>query len=175
MTLTPRSSLVLLIPEVDPVVGSLRREHDPAARAGLGAHITMLFPFVPAARIDRTLLGQLETQLARAPGISGALELRFDRVGRFPGLSYLALADPEVVAVKIRALAAAWPDYPLYEGRFPDVIPHLTVAHGDEAVHATVERELTPVLPLVVRVRVASLVVEDDAGRWHIHTQLALQ
>jgi len=170
----PRSSLVFLVPEADPLVGRLRLAHDPAARAGLDAHVTLLFPFVPPESIDGAVLRRLEDQFARDPEISGDVELRFDRLARFPdGVSYLALAD-EAVKSKIRALAKAWPEYPPYEGRFPDSVPHLTVAHGDDEVLASAEVALASALPLVVTVRFASLIIEDDAGRWLEQTRFAL-
>lgn len=165
--LMPRSALILLVPEADQVVGRLRLDHDPVARAGLGAHVTLLFPFAPAARLNRDVMAQLEKQFSSTPGVAGAIELRFDRIARFPNVSYLALADAAPVVEKIRALAALWPAYPPYEGRFADVVPHLTVAHGDESVLASVDSELAAALPLIANVRSASLVVEDDGGQWH--------
>jgi 2'-5' RNA ligase len=170
----PRSALVLLVPEADPVVGGVRLTHDPLARAGLGAHVTLLFPFAPALRIDDDLLARLREQFSRAPDIAGAIELRFDRLARFPGVAYLALADPERVVLKIRALAAAWPEYPPYEGRFSDIVPHLTVAHGDEQALASAEAELNAALPIVATVRFASLFLGDDDGRWREHARFPL-
>jgi 2'-5' RNA ligase len=136
--------------------------------------VTLLFPFAPAVRIDRAALARLEEQFSRAPGIAGAIELRFERLARFAGVSYLALAEPEEVVVKIRALAAAWPEYPPYEGRFSNIVPHLTVAQGDEQVLASVEEELKAALPVVARVRFASLFLGDPSGRWSEHARFAL-
>ena len=172
--MTLRSALVLLVPEADPVVGKLRLAHDPAARAGMPAHVTLLFPFVPVARLDDAVLSRLQEQFARAPEIRGAVRMRFDRLARFPGVSYLALADAAPVVAKIRALAEAWPEHPPYEGQFPDIVPHLTVAHGDEAVLAAAEAQLVGALPLAADIRYATLVAEDEAGRWREHTRFAL-
>jgi 2'-5' RNA ligase len=174
--MTPRrSALVLLVPEADPVVGKLRLAHDPAARAGMPAHVTLLFPFVPASRLDDVVLSRLKEQFARAPEIRGSVRLHFDRLARFPGVSYLALDNAAPVVAKIRALAAAWPEHPPYEGQFADIVPHLTVAHGDEAVLAAVESELADSLPLVAELRYATLVAEDDNGHWREHTRFALE
>jgi 2'-5' RNA ligase len=140
----------------------------------MAAHVTLLFPFLPAARIDDGVLNLLREQFACVPATTGALELCFDRLARFPGVSYLALKEAETVAAKIRALAAAWPECPPYEGRFADVVPHLTVAYGDEHLLETVEAELVRALPLHAHVQAATLAVEDEAGRWGEHTSIAL-
>lgn len=166
---------MFLVPDADPLVGRLRLAHDPAARAGIGAHVTLLFPFVPPPRLDDSVLARLREQCARDPAIRGAVELRFDHLARFAGgVSYLALADPESVASKIRALAAAWPDYPPYEGLYPDSVPHLTVAHGDDPILAAAEAELASALPVVSHMRFVSLLVERD-GQWHPHTKFPLE
>jgi hypothetical protein len=41
----PSSGLVVLVPEAEPVVGHLRDRLDPNAASGVGAHVTVLFPF----------------------------------------------------------------------------------------------------------------------------------
>jgi len=46
------SGLVLMVPEAEPIVRELRYRSDPAAAAGIGAHITVLYPFVPLASLD---------------------------------------------------------------------------------------------------------------------------
>jgi 2'-5' RNA ligase len=165
-----RSALVLLVPEAEPLVGRLRLAHDPACALGVPAHVTLLFPFAPAARIDGELMGGLARELAAC----APLDLRFDRVARFPDVAYLALVDPAPVVALVRALAAAWPEYPPYEGRFPDVVPHLTVAHGDRAVLDRVAAEVTSGLPRVARVEEASLLVEDESGRWSVRAAFRL-
>jgi hypothetical protein len=166
-----RSALVLPIPEAEPIVGALRLAHDPSARAGMGAHVTLLFPFLMADRLDGPVLARLERHFAHA----GAVDLCFDRLARFPDVSYLALADDGPVVAMIRALAAAWPECPPYEGRYPDIVPHLTVAHGDEGTLAAVDSALaSAALPLWVRSAEALLVVEDAAGRWRERARFAL-
>ena len=45
------SGLVLMVPEAESVVRKLRYRFDPAAAAGVGAHITVLYPFVPPASL----------------------------------------------------------------------------------------------------------------------------
>jgi hypothetical protein len=151
-----RAALVLAVPDAEPVVGALRLTHDPVARLGVPAHVTLLFPFAvvdPSAHLAGT----------------GALHLTFDRVAHFPDVAYLALADPAPVIALIEKLAAAFPAYPPYQGKYADIVPHLTIAHGDADVSAVAKR-----LPIRTRVDHATLLVEDERGHWHEHARYAL-
>jgi 2'-5' RNA ligase len=168
----PRSTVLLPVPAAEALVGEVRLTHDPVASLGIPAHVTLLFPFVPAARIDDQTIAQLADQLARGP--AGGLSLAFDRLGRFPGVAYLALAEPAPVVAWIAALAAAWPEYPPYGGRFTEIVPHLTVAHGEDALLTSIERRLAPALPLRAHVDSASVFLEDSSGRWHERARLPL-
>ena len=44
------SAVVIPVPEAEPLVGELRLEHDPAAAAGVPAHVTLLSPSSTRAR-----------------------------------------------------------------------------------------------------------------------------
>jgi len=167
-----RSSIMFLVPDAEPIVGHLRAAHDPAMFAGIGAHITLMFPFVPAPGVDATVVAAVEAHFAKQA--HGPIELVFDRVDRFPEVAYLALENPAPTIGVIRALAARWPEYPLYEGKFPEAVPHLTIAHGQADVLDAVAREVSLELPLRTTITHASLFVESDAGKWHEHARVAL-
>ena len=47
MTNPQNDSLVILVPEAESMVKAFRERYDPAAQAGMPAHITLLYPFVP--------------------------------------------------------------------------------------------------------------------------------
>jgi len=164
-----RSSLVLLVPEADPVVHDVRLVHDPAAAAGILSHVTLLFPFVPADQLDAAVLDRVRAQVAG----TGPIDMRFDRTARFPGVAYLALADPAPVLQLIATLAAEWPAYPLYGGLHAEVVPHLTIGHGTEATLDMIEAVVAPQLPIASRAREVTVLVED-AGRWQTHARLPL-
>lgn len=69
---------------------------------------------------------------------------------------YLAPERAGPLRALTSAVAARWPEVPPYGGQFAEVIPHLTVAHGQGPdVLDLVEAELTDGLP--VRTRVASV------------------
>jgi len=66
---------------------------------------------------------------------------------------------------------------PPYEGEFDEIVPHLTVAHGDPEVLAAAAADVEPALPLAATVRAAFLLeeVEPDWGRWVTRRRLELR
>jgi len=132
----------------------------------IAPHITLLNPFVPAARIGPELIRELEEILAGVP----AFDITFARTGRFPGILYIAPEPAAPLVALVEALAARWPEFPPYEGAFDTIIPHLTVAHGRGALvlpGAVAER-----LPLRVRVTHVDLMVMGRSGRWTMRASL---
>lgn len=147
------SGLVVLTPELDRAVADLRALHDPAARQGMPAHATVLYPFMDPARLGRAARGRL------AATIRGfkAFELTFPGVGRFPEALWVAPAPAGPLVELTRALEAAFPKYPAYGGQFETVIPHVTVALGESAEMAMLEPELRRRLEAPVRQAVGAL------------------
>ena len=47
----PRSAVIVAVPEAETVVRDWRRQHTYDAPLGVPAHVTLLFPFVPAHRL----------------------------------------------------------------------------------------------------------------------------
>jgi 2'-5' RNA ligase len=122
-----RSGLLVPIPEAEAVIGALRLRHDPVAALGIPAHVTVLFPFVPAAAVDDDLDDALRTVFGRCT----AFGYGFGRVGRFGDTTVFLEPEPaDAFATLTRQVEAQWPHYPPYEGAFDVVIPHLTV--GDQ-------------------------------------------
>ncbi len=134
-----------------PRIDAVRARHDPTAAAGLPAHITVLYPFLPPGEFAG-VMPRLESVVRRFP----PLEVHLTRLDRFRGdatVVYLAPEEPEPIRRITRALTAAFPGYPLYGGRFGDAItPHLTLGYlsSPEEVH-TVEAAAAANLPLRFR------------------------
>jgi 2'-5' RNA ligase len=162
---------VVAVPEAEPVVGRFRLEHTSDAPAGMPAHVTLLFPFVPADQVEAAA-----TRLAELVAAEPAFDVIFPRVASFPEVLYLPPEPAAPFAALTQAIAAAWPEHPPYEGAFDEVVPHLTVAEsGDGALLDRIAAEVEPRLPLRARVREATVFVEDDRGRWHAGARLPLQ
>ena len=168
----PRTALVVEVPEAAVAVDTWRERTSPAKPSkGVPAHVTILFPFVPAAELD-DVLDDLRALFARLP--SFAFELRECR--HFPGVLYLAPDPPDPFVALTEAVAAAYPAYPPYEGVFAEIVPHLTAAEGEHSVLARAEGEIRPLLPIPAEAREVVLLeeVDPELARWRTHSRLPL-
>jgi 2'-5' RNA ligase len=162
--------VIVTVPEAEPVVGEWRLQYTLDAPAGVPAHVTVLFPFVPSEQA-----GEVEKRVAEIVVTAPAFDLVFARTARFPELLYLDPEPAEPFVALTQAIAAEWPEHPPYEGAFATVIPHLTVAESeDSALLDRIAAEMEPNLPVETRVREASLFVEDEDGRWREQGRLPL-
>ncbi|WSP43920.1 2'-5' RNA ligase family protein [Streptomyces sp. NBC_01244] len=84
---------------------------------------------------------------------------------------------PEPASPLIRlteAVADRWPETPPYGGRFAEIVPHLTIAQGQEdAVLEEIEADLGGRLPFTSRVSSVELMVHDGT-RWQPRASYAL-
>jgi 2'-5' RNA ligase len=160
-----RTALIVAVPEAEPLVGEWRAKHDRSAQHGVPAHITLLFPFMPAEEVDEQVLDDLHELFASQP----ALTFRLPRVARFPDVAWLAPEPAEPFEALTELIVSRYPDYPPYEGIHDVVIPHLTVAEGGPLLQDEVEAALTPSLPLEAESREVTLIAEDDSGQWRSH------
>jgi len=154
------------VPEAAPLVSHWRDRLDPYAAVGIPAHVTVLAPFLDTGRIGAAELAALHGLFAACP----AFDVTFPRCARFPGVLYLAPEPAGPFRALTGAVAARWPETPPYGGRFPDVVPHLTVAYSeDRSALDRVEAGLAGGLPARARIASAQLLANDQ-GRW---TELA--
>ena len=140
------SAVILSFPEVDAVIGDIRERLDPSASWGIGAHVSLIYPFARARRITPELL---ET-VRRVASATQPFDVRFDHTGWFGEETvWLGPApQPRLDDVVARCLAA-FPQYPPYGGEFDEFVPHLTLATGNSAQEAKdAEREVLPELPI---------------------------
>lgn len=167
----PRSALAWLARDLDPVVDALRLEYDPIERLGVPAHVTILVPWLPAGSINDTETAAIRRLAAGAE----PFEVTFAGCGRFTDTVHLE-PDPAAPFARLtEAVAAAWPSFPAYGGRFDTVHPHLTVGHFDSGdVAAEIEAKLAPRLPLRAQVNAISLLIEGADRRWRERERLTL-
>src|SRR5579859_5447303 len=156
------SAIIIPIPEVEPVVGPLRWQYDQASHLGVPAHITLLYPFYP----PQAVAAEIKTLRDIYASIE-AFPFSFTEVRRFPATAYLHPDKPETFVQITRTLVKKWPDYQLYGGAFPDIIPHLTVAdHADSETLSTVEESLRHQLPIQCVAKEVWLLTSDHSGMW---------
>jgi hypothetical protein len=171
------SALVLLVPEAEALVRPFRDRHDPAAAAGMPAHITLLYPFKPADAIDATVLDGLRQSFASFTAFPFALAA----TRRFESPDAVLYLAPEPAA-PFRALTSAiWqrhPETPPYGRRHADVIPHLSVAHvADQAELDAIAERFAPACAAVLPIRplAAKVALMDTiSGRWQTRTVFSL-
>lgn len=167
------TALIVEIPEAEAVVGPHRRRLDSSAALGVPAHVTVLYPFAPATRVDDPLLDTLTALFARCP----AFDYRFARTDWFGDeVLWLAPEDPAPFAVVSDAAWAAFPQYPPYGGEFDEVVHHLTVADcGEPGAMRAAEADVVPRLPVSGRAAAVTMLRRRAAGeRWERLTRFAL-
>jgi 2'-5' RNA ligase len=167
----PRESALLVeVPEAEPLVGALRSVHDPSAAAGVPAHITILYPFVPPERIDDGVEDAVRSVVAGHRPFTFSLRAAewFDDV-----YLYLAPSPPEPFLALIEALAHRFPEYPPYGGEIEIgvIVPHVTVAiQGSLEMHGALSSEL-PIHAVTTEVL---LMEQDDGGMWSVRERFPL-
>jgi len=165
-----QTALLAVVQEAEPLVGHWRRRFDSSASAGVPAHITVLFPFLDIDRITAAVVGDLNTLVgARSP-----FAVRFEECRRFPDVLYLAPTPDQPFRALTGQIAERWPEAPPYEGRFTEVVPHLTVAHGQPPrIYDELEAELAGRLPTTATISSVSLFV-SDGRRWRHHMEFPM-
>jgi hypothetical protein len=122
------TALLMPVPAAEPAVGQHRARLDEAARDGIPAHITVVYPFLPPAGIGEPQLATLRMLFA---GIS-AFGFMLDRVGWFgERVVWLGPRDPASFVALTDLVCTAFPSCPPYGGQYPEVIPHLTIGDAD--------------------------------------------
>ncbi len=168
-----RTGLIVRIPDAEPAVRAWRERFDPSARAGVPAHVTVLFPFLDESRTIAADAG-VHAALTDLLGRQHAFDLRFERCGRFPGVLYLAPEPDPPLRRLTEVITDRWPEAPPYRGQFTEIVPHLTVADGQDAdVLDEIEADLLGELPLTSRVSSVDLMVYDGAT-WQMRASFAL-
>ena len=167
------SALIVEVPEAEHAVGRHRQALDVHARLGVPAHITVLYPFMPAGAIGSSVLEQLR-RIFRS---TATFPFRLTSTAWFgDDVLWLAPADPQPFRAVTALVFAAFPDYPPSAGQYADVVPHLTVAHGCSlADMQAAEQAVRQDLPIHGWVRSVSLMVQpDSSGIWSRHTRFSL-
>ncbi|MET0424021.1 MAG: 2'-5' RNA ligase family protein [Actinoplanes sp.] len=156
MDTTKLTALVVMAPEAEPVVAAHRDRLDAAASYGIGAHVTVLFPFLPPADVDDRVIGVL-TQVAAA---TPAFFLTFSRLGWFGDrVVWLAPDPPGPFRELTAAVTARFPAAQPYGGQFDEVIPHLTLGHDHPLAELTAAADaVLPRLPIRARATTIRLI-----------------
>jgi len=161
----PETALICRVPESERYIARYRERYDPPARRNVPAHVTILYPFMAPEEVEAQLLDRLAviTRDVRA------FNYRLAETRRFPASLYLAPQPDASFAALTAAVYREFPDYPPFAGKFTTVVPHVTVAHADEAQLCEIEIELRIALASDggVAARCSEMVlIENSSGRW---------
>ena len=148
----------------------LRLRDDLAAAAGAPPHVTILFPFMPVARLRPSV----RRDLAAIAATVEPFDVRFARVGRFPRAVYLVPGPSAPFEALTAAIAARFPEYPPYEGMFDVVIPHLTLVESATASLDEIAEAAARHVPFTRRVSLMEVLIEDNDGRWRGYWRIRL-
>jgi 2'-5' RNA ligase len=168
-----RSAVIVAVPEAAAAVDTWRElTCDAKPSIGVPPHVTLLFPFVAPAEIMDDVIGGLRRVFA--PSRPFAVELR--KLSRFPGILYLAPETAEPFVALTHALVSRFPGYPPYGDASLPVIPHLTVAQGDDELLDRAESEVTRALPIAAEITEALLLeqFEQDGLRWRVRERFRM-
>ena len=164
-----RTALVVLLPELEPLLGGWRDRYTGDGAHDMPPHVTLIFPFADSSEAEDRLGAVREVIGGFAP-----FEITLRETARFPELLYVRPEPAEPFVAITEALVSAFPEFPPYGGEFDEYVPHVTVAQSDEQVLATIEQELVTQLPVATRCERAWLVEETPAG-WRRHTAFPLE
>jgi 2'-5' RNA ligase len=121
-----RTLLALMVPEAESLVGDTRASLDPSARLGLGAHITLVYPWLDSTDVTDEALIRLRRTVAR----HAALSFELDRVDTFPSTVWLAPSPSEAIESLAASLEAAFQEKPRVGPDFERYVPHVSVARN---------------------------------------------
>jgi hypothetical protein len=156
-----RSALVLPVDLPGPLE-QFRQLHVPDASLGLPAHVTLLYPFVPADELG----GMHEARLRASASQLARFGYRLDSIERWPDNLFVAPRPVEPFAVLAAALAADWPEWPLYGGGV-EFEPHVSLGQpADEADEQELRALAATSLPARRWATGVVLIAEAADGRW---------
>ena len=159
------SAFIVNVPEAEPCVAGLRQRYDSAAARGMGAHISILVPFMAPELIDDAVIETARAYFATVR----PFEFSLSRIARFPAVTYLAPEPAQPFIDLARGLAQCFPDYPPNGGQFDTITPHLTVAKRNKAGVEIAEQELVGIMQAhgPIRSRCDSVaLLENSSGMW---------
>lgn len=163
-----RTALLVAAREAEPVVREWRLRYvRESVERGIPPHLTILFPFVPAAEIDEEILDAL----GRLYAPSSAFDYALESVESFSDAAWLAPEPAGPFLDLIARTRAAFPDRPPYGDPEHVPVPHCTIGADDdpagvEAMVRELRSGLGTQLPIRCHASEVSLLCERADGSW---------
>jgi 2'-5' RNA ligase len=157
-----RESAIAIRVQLPRDLEGFRVAHVANAAIGVPAHITLIYPFVPAERLDASV----RRRVARALGSQPPFAFRLSAARRWPNTLYLAVDPAAPFEGMVRSLVAAFPGHPPYAGAFP-YVPHVTIAEGADRALARLTRDLSVPVSEQDVTRIL-LIAQGRDGTWRV-------
>lgn len=156
----------MVVPVLDSgsLVRELRMKYDPSAKAGVPAHVTLMFPFLPPDELSGAKVDALAALLSR----EDRFEFSLTGVREFgQGVVYLAPEPAEPFIQLTRKIGDLFGLLP-FGGEFGDTaVPHLTVTTPDSGMsRQEISTQLDSVLPIRTGADRAWLMVGSNSSTW---------
>lgn len=154
------TAVVTVLPDAAPLLDAASGIDPALVRRGVPAHVSLLYPFVPAS----ALTGQDEKDVRSLAASFPAADLLLEEVVTAAG--FVAVTVPGLQAT-VDAFRAQWPGTRPYGGRFgARPAAHVTIAMGadDPTTAARVRAAIDNLLPLRARAAAVQLVVLTEEG-----------
>jgi 2'-5' RNA ligase len=168
------TAIVIPVLEARASTGRWRTGYTEDGANGMAPHVTLLYPFVD----DGILRDSHVRAVAEIVGARPAFDFTLDRFGEFPGgdgapaVLYIAPEPEAPFRALTEALVEAFPEHPLYDGAFAEVVPHLTVAWNHDAPMDEIRADVAGALPIAARAGEAWLMRFE--GHWQTHARAPL-
>lgn len=159
------TAFIVRVDSAEALVDDLRLKFDDSARLGVPPHITILTPFMPPEKITASVLQAASEAFSSIPVFGYSLS----EINRWPEVTFLTPSPIEPFIRLTQALLESFPNFPPYEGKHPDIIPHLTVAHGDPVKADKAEAVLRPRLAKAGGITTQCkeiVLIENSSGKW---------
>ena len=168
------SALVVLIPEAEDLVRDFRNRYDPSAADGVPAHVTIVYPFKPFYELTTEMIAAIHDLFSSI----SSFEISFTELKRFPGVLYLSPEPDELFRHLTERIIEQFSEAPPYGGKFADIVPHLTIAHGGDSpqldsIASDFERRANGRLPIRLTVKEVTL-LDNLNGRWQARHRFPL-
>jgi 2'-5' RNA ligase len=167
------TALIVAVPEAERAVGRFRSALDVAARWGVPAHVTVLYPFLPPDRINDDVLATL----SQIFGATARFDISFAEVKWFGDT--VVWLSPQPDGGLRQLTAAVWrrfPEAPPFAGAHADVVPHLTIGHdAPKHVLAQAAEAVAGHLPIRATVDAVRLIAgAPEPDSWHTLSEFRL-
>lgn len=161
----PQSVILIPVPSADPIVGEWRKKYDEVALHGIPSHVSLLFPFKESSKITLEIIQKLNAIFAEVKQFSFVLE----KICTFPSVIYLEPQPREKFITLTENIVRVFPENPPYEGKYPQINPHMTIAQLSDIqnIYVTKEeiaRDIVRALPI----KALAEDMDEFDGEWSI-------